>query len=350
LSRIKSLIPADPACCDGARSFLQSGFWGAFKARFGWIPHAFMVEWENSRAPLLVMRRRLGPLSFAYVPWGPELDASPEDRNIALTELAGGLKSFLPADTAFIRFDPPWYGREAPPPPEKPFFRAAADIQPPDTVLIDLRPSVEGLLDGMKPKWRYNIRLAEKKGVAVRRLDEEGLPVFYRLFQETSVRDGIALHNAAYYQTLFSLNRDYAGGGQTLGLYVAEHEGEALAAVIVLFRGVQAHYLYGASANHKRNLMAPYALQWRAMLDAKTAGCVEYDLFGIPPSDDPSHPMAGLYRFKTGFGGRIVHRPGSWDYPYRPAARLFHAAEWARKKLRDRKKRRAAFSERSERR
>jgi lipid II:glycine glycyltransferase (peptidoglycan interpeptide bridge formation enzyme) len=86
--------------------------------------------------------------------------------------------------------------------------------------------------------------------------------------------------------------------------------------------------------------MAPYALQVKAMEDAQEAGCEEYDLFGIPPNDDPSHPMAGLYRFKTGFGGRIVHRPGSLDYPCRPLVyRLFRTAETLRKHLWTMKKR-----------
>jgi lipid II:glycine glycyltransferase (peptidoglycan interpeptide bridge formation enzyme) len=156
--------------------------------------------------------------------------------------------------------------------------------------------------------------------------------VFYALFQETAKRDGINIHGPEYYQTLFAHCADYPG--QELRLYLAEHEGETLGAVIVIFRGSDAVYLYGASSNHKRNLMAPYALQWQAMKDAKASGCAEYDLFGIPPGKDPSHPMAGLYQFKTGFGGRIIHRPGSWDYAYRPFVKaLFSWAEKTRKTL-----------------
>jgi lipid II:glycine glycyltransferase (peptidoglycan interpeptide bridge formation enzyme) len=108
----------------------------------------------------------------------------------------------------------------------------------------------------------------------------------------------------------------------------------------VLFRGKEATYLYGASSNIKRNLMAPYALQWKAIQDAQSSGCIVYDLFGIPPNEDPDHPMAGLYRFKTGFGGSIIHRPGSWDYPCKPLLyTLFKRAEHLRKKARDRRKR-----------
>jgi hypothetical protein len=301
----------------------------------------------------MVIRRRLGPgVSFAYVPWGPELPpsfpAGDRERNAALEELARALRPLLPGDTAFIRFDPPWYaeGAEAVPPPiYPPFSRSGADVQPPDTVLVDLRSPEEDILRGMKPKCRYNIGLAERKGVTVRRADEDGLDVFYTLFQETAKRDGISIHGREYYQTLFSPCRDYASGiggrgSPEIRLYLAEHEGEAIAAVILLFRETEGVYLYGASSDHKRNLMAPYALQWRAMRDAKAAGCLWYDLFGIPPADDPAHPMAGLYRFKTGFGGRVIHRPGSWDYTYRPLVkRLFTTAETLRKELRRIKKR-----------
>jgi lipid II:glycine glycyltransferase (peptidoglycan interpeptide bridge formation enzyme) len=171
------------------------------------------------------------------------------------------------------------------------------------------------------------------------------LEKYYSIYKETAERDGILIHGLEYYRALFEEAAQSAQSsicGVDVRLYMASHEGEDLAGIVTLFRGSEAVYLYGASANHKRNLMAPYALQWRAMRDAKEAGCIFYDLFGIPPTspdDDPNHPMAGLYRFKTGFGGAVVHRPGSWDYPYRPLAKaLYSAAEKTRKKLWDLKK------------
>jgi lipid II:glycine glycyltransferase (peptidoglycan interpeptide bridge formation enzyme) len=351
---LKTLRPAELAVCGGADSFLQSAFWGAFKERFGWNAGGFLAGWgEWGVRPLLVLQRPLGPgVSFAYVPWGPELPTGfPRDaasRQGALAELALALRPFCRGSAAFIRFDPPWYTQGAetfPPPLEKPFSRAAADVQPPDSVLVDLDRPAEAVLESMKTKGRYNIRLAARKGVTVRRADETELPVFYRLFQETARRDGIAIHSPGYYQTLFSLSREYPGADgeaakPVFALYIAREGGEDLAAIITLFRGKRAVYLYGASSDHKRNLMAPYGLQWKAMEEAQAAGCLEYDLFGIPPRDDPNHPMAGLYRFKTNFGGTIIHRCGSWDYPYRPAVKsLFNAAEGIRKQLRSVKKR-----------
>ena len=354
---LEDLLPADLETCNSSSSFLQSGFWGSFKARFGWNARSFTAVWRHeNRHPLLVIRRRLGPgVSFAYVPWGPELPpdfpSDPETSSAALLELTEGLRVFLPKDTAFIRFDPPWYTEEPGEPPSlrSPFIRAAADIQAPDTVLVNLQGTWDDILGGMKSKWRYNSRLALKRGVIIKRPDENGLDVFYFLLKETARRDGISIHNIEYYRILFSHCREYQDKENTHGsintsapavhLYTAEHEGDTLAAIMVLFRNREAVYLYGASSDKKRNLMAPYALQVHAMEEARERGCLEYDLFGIPPKEDPSHPMTGLYRFKTGFGGRIIHRSGSWDYPYRKLImKVFYLVESLRKSLRDRKK------------
>jgi len=352
---IKSIAAVELSACESADSFLQSAMWGRFKARFGWEPRAFSVDWNQgaerpgavkpgterpgTERPLLTLSRRIAPLlSMTYVPWGPELPADfPDDphlRALAAQELALALRPFL--SSVFIRFDPPWFNSDGPPPaPTGRFRRAGADIQPPDTVLVDLTPPLEQILAAMKPKCRYNIGLAEKHGVVVLE-HENNIEIFYRLLTETALRDGIAVHNIEYYSALFEESQGKSRGTVPvrLRLYIARHENDDLAAIVALFRGKQATYLYGASSNIKRNLMAPYALQWKAMQDAKAFGCAVYDLFGIPPDESPNHPMAGLYRFKTGFGGSIVHRPGSWDYPYKPLLHaLFKSAENLRKKL-----------------
>ena len=346
-SLIKNINPTNLAVCKDADSFLQSAMWGEFKSRFGWQAKAFNLELNTGIAnSLLVLSRRLAPgFSFAYVPWGPELpqDFPANHKAQVLKELAIKLKSFLARNTTFIRFDPPWNTESLEAElVSAGFRRAAADVQPPDTVIVNLEAPCEEILAGMKPKWRYNVSLAGKKGVQVKEADVQDIPVFYSLLQETAARDGIAVHSIDYYKTLFEICGEQSknSDGAVVHLYTAVHEGDTLAAIIVLLRGKYATYLYGASSNVKRNLMAVYALQWKAMQDAKEAGCLYYDLFGIPPDDNPSHPMAGLYRFKTGFGGLIIHRLGSWDFSYRPAIYiLFNIAEALRKKLRDRKKR-----------
>jgi lipid II:glycine glycyltransferase (peptidoglycan interpeptide bridge formation enzyme) len=214
-------------------------------------------------------------------------------------------------------------------------LRAATDIQPPDTVLLDLAADEERLLSRMKPKWRYNVKLAGKKGVeieetAVASSTDSGASAierFYRLYELTARRDRIALHPQHYYGKLAEL-ASLPASKADLRIWIARYEGEDLAAIITLFMDGHAVYLYGASSDRHRNLMPAYALQWAAIRAAKASGCGDYDFYGIPPTDDPGHPMSGLYRFKTGFGGIILHKAGSWDYPFHaPLYRIYRLAE-----------------------
>ncbi len=200
--------------------------------------------------------------------------------------------------------------------------KSSADIQPPDTVLIPIdksRFSEEDILSSMKSKTRYNIRLAGKKGVEVRRIERTDYTVppelhqWYELYRITEQRNNIALHSRRYYARLFELTKS-----ADCFLYMAYHQEDLLAGIIVVSRASKSWYLYGASSNVKRNLMPSYALQWRAILDLREKGCTLYDMFGIPPYAEKGHPMFGLYQFKTGFAGRIIHTPGAWDRPLMP--------------------------------
>jgi len=337
-------MAANLAVCDQAASFLQSGFWGSFKAQFGWEAFAFRAVWKTQDSQqeksLLVLRRRLAPaFALAYVPWGPELPADVPFQS-ALEELAKRLKEELPKDTVFIRFDPPWLldeNNEALIPPG--FIRAEADIQPPDSVILDLTQPMESIIEQMKPKWRYNCRLALKKGVKVRQAEKSEIIVFYDLLKETSKRDRIAIHGFDYYKALLENEMP------EIRLYLAEHEGDILAGIVTLFRGIEAVYLYGASSDKKRNFMPAYALQLKAIEDAKNSGCKKYDFFGIPPGNDKSHSMSGLYQFKTGFGGKIIHRPGSWDYPnHYTMYKIFRIAENLRSTMKNLRKYRKSIT------
>jgi len=327
------VAPADPAYLDTAGPFLQTGWWAAFKARHGWTDLAFRVEWEGNAFPLSVLLRRL-PLGLilAYVPHGPGEPGFLEAHGFEerLQALSAALRPHLPRSTVCLRWDlltgtrtevgvviGPDAEEEAPGttdalplPLKRPFRKPPADVQPADTVIVTLDAD-EALFGRMHKKTRYNIRLAEKKGVSVEKAGVEELGEWYALYRETADRDKISIHSEAYYRDLFGLAPD-------LSLWLARFEGRLLAGNIVLVHGRQAVYLYGASSNEHRNLMAPYALQGAAMRDARDRGAAEYDLFGIPPTDDPDHPMYGLYRFKTGFGGDRVHRHGAWDYVFRP--------------------------------
>jgi lipid II:glycine glycyltransferase (peptidoglycan interpeptide bridge formation enzyme) len=290
------------------------------------------VKADGRASGLLVLTRELFRLyTLAYVPFGPLLDPG-RGRGEFLERLALSLRPHLPGNTLFLRFDPPWEAEgDSPALGSRVLKKTAADIQPGSTVIVDLTPPVEDILASMKPKTRYNIKLAAKKGVTVSEGTEADIEAWYGLYLETSRRDGIAIHSKGYYAGLLHAGMKRSEGNPVAKLLLARDGDELLAGNIVLFWKPSAVYLTGASSGRKRNLMPTYALQWEAMKMAKEAGCSSYDLYGIPPSPNPGHPMYGLYQFKTGFSGRVLRRWGTWDYPYRPAAYALYAiAERAR--------------------
>lgn len=270
---------------------------------------------------------------MAYVPHGPLgleklLAHTPADErqrtaSRILADLADRLRPHLPRGTVFFRWDlllGTTWTLESPEPetfpqPLLPPLKKAVDVQPPNTVILDLRGSEEEILEGMHKKTRYNIRLAEKKGVVIREAEPEELPRWYELYRITSERDKISIHPESYYRGLFSTSADFPQ--YPVKLWLAEHEGQLLAGIITVKAGDRVTYLYGASSNEGRNLMPAYLLQWKAIQWAKDQGATSYDFFGIPPTGEEGHPMHGLYRFKTGFGGVIHHRLGAWDRVYR---------------------------------
>jgi lipid II:glycine glycyltransferase (peptidoglycan interpeptide bridge formation enzyme) len=340
----------------GASSFMQSAFWAVFKSRTGFRAFECDVVAGREHGVLYVLVKTLkAHLAFCYVPHGPENVPAGFQPHEYLERLGDAvsraLREHVSQRILFVRFDLAWdlddpiaiqlsQSLDPPATPGKSTSKKSTrlargtPVQVPDTVLLPLQKDAEDLLASMKPKWRYNIRLAEKKGVRVTREGQEALDTFQNLYRETAKRDEIAIHEANYYKELFATGEEYKAQGSIpfdLSVWTARYEGEPLAAIITLFFGKHATYLYGASSNERRNLMPAYALQWNAILAAKEAGCVDYDFFGIPPNDDPNHPMAGLYFFKTGFGGRIVHRVGSIDYSEVPVLyELFRSAERVR--------------------
>ena len=297
-------------------TLLQTAEWARFKQAVGWKPLAFTIDGD---AAVLVLTRRVAPLTaLAYVPHGPH------SAEIDLKALSAALRPHLPANVVCVRYDLPWQDR-LPEPGGHGVRKAPVDVQPPSTVLVPLRDEGEQQLAEMHKKHRYNIRLAAKKGVSVRQASVAELPTWYSLYQETAARDRITIHSLAYYRRLVDSVAADAAGNVALQLWFAEHGGEPLSGIIVAYCGETATYLYGASSNNKREVMPNYAVQYGAMRSARAAGMQVYDLFGIPPSDDPAHPMYGLYRFKTGFGGAIVRRPGCWDAPLAPLRYLAYA-------------------------
>jgi len=326
--------------CPGDNLF-QGRLWAELKTELGWNPAAFRIEWRSRRSSILTLVRRLGPGSqYAYVPAGPDIDVGDDEQGILLESLSTALTRYLPDSTVYIRYDLAWRSPYAEtdvhegepnvirrPDPRirelrmnfgtrrRNLRKAWTDIQPADTLIVDLSHGSEALLENMRAKTRYNLRLAGRRGVRVRSAEAQELSQFYRLYAETAERNRIRLHDYRYFLQIFEVAAKPEVPADVRLLF-AERDGRPLAAMVLAVAGERATYLYGASSNSGRELMPTYALQWEAMKIARSLGCSEYDLFGVPPSDDPAHPMYGLYRFKTGFGGRAVHRRGCWDFPY----------------------------------
>ena len=281
----------------------------------------------------LLLRRLPWGGTLAYAPKGPVVDWSNREYISALFVVLR--ETCIKRRIGILKLEP-----DLPDTPgvaalltEAGFRRSRQRVQPLSTIHIDLTGDEEAILGRMKPKWRYNIRLAERKGVAVREGTAADLPAIQALMDATGARDGFGVHNAAYHAAataLFGLPssvlRPPSAVAQMTWL-LAEHEGRLLAAIAVFALGKMAWYMWGASSDEDRNLMPNHAAQWAAIRWARARGCTAYDLWGIPdevganpdayvePESWGQGGLWGVYRFKQGFGGRVVRYTGAWDMP-----------------------------------
>jgi peptidoglycan pentaglycine glycine transferase (the first glycine) len=195
-------------------------------------------------------------------------------------------------------------------------------IQFRNTVLIDLAPSEDRLLSSMKQKTRYNVRLAQKKGVTVRSGTTDDLPMLYRMYAETSIRDGFVIREEGYYQTVWRTFMNVPPTIASLQPFseplIAEVDGEPVAAVSLFYFAGQAIYLFGMSRETHREKMPNYLLQWEAIRRAKALGCRIYNLWGAPDKFTESDGLWGVFRFKEGLGGYVSRTLGAWDFTPSP--------------------------------
>ena len=300
---------------------LQSPAWGELKSQFGWDP--VTVISGSIGAQVLFQDLPLG-YRIAYIPKGPITTG--EYKNVDQTWIAfqKDLDQICRDRKAvFLKIEPDTFQDD---PSGKSLFDgyrlSGHSIQPPRTILVNLVESEEKILARMKSKTRYNIRLAEKKGVLVRQLNE--IDPFYQLLMNTADRSEFGIHTREYYQEVFDLFHPSGA----CGLFLAEYQGQPLASIMVLKSGRRCWYFYGASSNLHRDKMPTYLIQWEAMRWAKLQGCLTYDLWGVPDEDEPvleenflerGDGLWGVYRFKRGFGGELKRSDGPWDKAYYPA-------------------------------
>lgn len=313
---------------------LQSWTWGQFKARHGWLSTPLLFQEEGRTvAAASVLQRKIPhlPVSILYVPRGPALTW--EETGLAKRVLEGLERVARQRRALFVKIDPDvYYPDDVPAFSPRPTCGTAIarlledrgwcfsgdQIQFRNTALLDLRRSEEELLADMKQKTRYNVRLAERRGVGVRAIDASdrgelarALEAFCQLYAETAQRDGFVIRPPAYYYDAWTAFLE-AGLGILL---LADFEGETIAGILLFTFGATAWYMYGASSDRHRKQMPNYLLQWEAIRRAKSAGATLYDLWGAPDAQEESDPMWGVFRFKQGLGGQLARGLGAWDFP-----------------------------------
>jgi len=296
---------------------LQTGEWGELKSAFGWDPVRLILD-DRLGAQILFRRLPLG-LTLAYLPKPTFSDQQVAVSDQFCVEVDAVCKKHR---AVFLKIELDAWGDSPLPTGEGAGVRESPhNIQPPRTIVVDLRETENEILARMKQKTRYNIRLAEKKGVTVRPWDD--LPAFHQMMLVTGGRDGFGVHSLEYYQRAYELFHPT----RMAELLVAEYEGRPLAALMVFVRGRRAWYIYGASNDEERNRMPTYLLQWEAMRWARSKGAEEYDLWGVPDEDEQtleahfterSDGLFGVYRFKRGFGGDLRRAAQALDRVYNP--------------------------------
>lgn len=307
---------------------LQCWEWGELKSRTGWEPLHFCVRRDDRlAATALVLKRPLPHTrrSLFYCPRGPLVDPTAPE---ALGELVACIRRGAREHGGIaLKTDP------AVPASEQSFAAALRQCgfaapkagghgfgatQPRSVMKVDISRDEDDLLASFHSKWRYNLRLAARKGVTVTtEVSPAAMDVFYDVLQVTAERDGFRVRARSYFQDLLQTILEPG-----LGTLFLAHAGEAVASGAIAFAlGRQCWYVYGASDNEHRNLMPNHLMQWEMMRWAKAQGCTVYDMRGVSPEvkGEPTEPhIAGLNRFKRGFGAEYVEYLGDWDLVFSP--------------------------------
>lgn len=281
-------------------AFLQMWEWGEVQMALG-VPVKRIFEQTPGGIVLAQGIWQPLPLHASYwlFPKGP-LGSAPCDERIAMLKKACTGSAFLKIEPDIV----PVQGI------------VAAERHPAHTMVVLLDTDSEAFFARMKPKTRYNIRLAQKKGVRIEYAGVEGLGRFMALMQETAKRDGFSAHASNRYRAIIE---KFQGPTCAAFFAFALYDGKDLAANLMLDALDTRTYLHGASSSENRDVMAPYALHAYLMEDAANRKMAAYDFWGVAPANaDASHPWAGITRFKAGFGGQYISMPGTFDIPLKP--------------------------------
>ena len=303
-------------------NFAQSFLWGKQKPMWRWQAVAVRGSDGKIKGTLALMTRPVPVIgrTLMYGCRGPVCDL--DDRE-TLSQLIEGARALARENRAYvIKIDPDvpssntqfagllhelgFRGKEG--------GKNFEAIQPRYVFRLNVEGKTEDeLLAGFHQKWRYNIRLAERKGVTVRVCGKEMVPAFSELMLTTGVRDGFVTRKPEYFAAMLD------NLGEHCRLYMAfDPAGTPIAGTLAIHYGDKVWYLYGASSNEHRNLMPNYLLQWRMIQWAVETGCRVYDFRGVSGDVSEDNPLYGLYRFKQGFGGEFTEFIGELDLVLSP--------------------------------
>ena len=318
---------------------LQTTHWGEVKSQVGWEEHYLLWKDKdgNVKAAAMMLSKSLPLIKkitkscIIYIPRGPVLNWAKQklvDQVLSdLIHYGKKIKAvFIKMDPDLtiglgfpgsINYEPDTTGQSVIQKLIIDGWRFSNDqIQFRNTVLLDLSLSEEELLSAMKQKTRYNISLAERKGVIVRTGNQDDFPNLYKMYAQTAFRDGFTIRDEDYYLQVWN---SLFLAGMAIPL-IAEVEGSPVAAMILFHFANRAYYFYGMSSGEHREKMPNHLLQWEAVKISKRIGCIVYDFWGAPDKYNENDPLWGVFRFKDGFNGRVAAGIGAWDYVLNPLA------------------------------
>jgi len=285
----------------------QSEDWGNFQ---GLLKNNFYIIKSEKNQALIIENKLPIVGSYFYVPRGPVFSSDEKDNLILARKIKNKAQE---KKVGWFRVEP--QKKENLKYFEGLIFKSKKNHQPAETLMLDLNKKLENILAEMKQKTRYNVKLAQKRGVEIRiAKSEKDIDFFYELVKETSKRDKVKFHKKDYYQKIFkSISKE------NLEFLLATKNSKIIGGILVSYFGGVAIYLHGASSSENRNLMANYLLQWEAIKSAKKKGMSYYDFFGIAVSENKKK-WEGITRFKKGFASEFepVIFPGCYDLVLNP--------------------------------
>ena len=310
--------------------FLQSWAWGSFQKNLNRKVYRLGVyEDKNLVGVSLLYLQKAKSATFLYLPAGPVF---PNWTKKYFDRWLDFVKEIAKEENAsFFRVEPRVSSDEVRKLlKQSGFVIASAQTQPKCTAVFDLTKDEEYLLETASDSTRYNIRASQRKGVSIREGKEEDIKIFLKLLQETAQRKSLDLpiekdYHKIQYETLRKEG--------LMKLFIAQAEGEALGAALVVFYGESAYYLHAANSLNRKQLRASYPLVWYAVMESKKRAIKWFDFWGIADSDDPKEPWAGVTSFKLSFGSSRVCFDPVYDLPFKSSYLFTKAVETWRKPI-----------------